>query len=212
MGAYNQMTDLFDRAWGIVKMPYYHGTSSDVLDRIMERGISPRSIYDGNWRNDRDGLDSYEFEGENVPFAFIADRPKTAMRYATHHVDSNEGTNQTAPNRPVIIEVADEVEDLEGFEFNPTYHDFRVPVTIPPSMLGRVYEGDEYPDLNDEKLLEIADEYGTDSEYTDRLRELGAIDFQDKQIDRLMDSDWYKDYMSMGRMRHPPFVRREGLV
>ena len=204
---------VFDQAWNLIKMPYYHGTSSDVLDRIMEEGISPRRFDEGNWANEP-YLTSYELEdGEgSIPFAFMSDRPRAAMRYATHHVDSNEETSQTAPNRPVILEIADEVEGLEGFEFNPTYHDFRVPVTIPPSMLGRVYEGDEYPDLNDEKLLEIANEYGTDSEYTDRLRELGAIDFQEEQIDRLMESDWYRDYMNMGRMRHPPFVRREGLV
>ena len=199
----------FDQAWDLVKMPYYHGTSSDVLDRIMEEGISPHRFDESNWANDP-YLTSYELEdGEgSIPFAFVSDRPRAAMRYATHHVDSNEETSQTAPNRPVIIEIADEVEGLEGFEFNPNYRDFRVPVTIPPSMLGRVYQGDVYPDLNDEKLLQIANEYGTDSEYTDRLKELGAIDFQDEQIDRLMDSDWYKDYMNMGRMRHPPFVRR----
>jgi len=176
----------FDRAWNLVKMPYYHGASSADLESIMEHGLRAPDLGEATWetfQHDKYGLPDDEFDEMNPP-VFMSDNPRTALNYAIKHgedVDSNP--KRMAPHRPVIFEIDDEIEEKLPFHFNPEHHDFRVDGTIPPELLRLVYEGDEY----------------------DSSRSIRDDDVN------LMNSDWYKKYMAMGDKRHPPFVLREGL-
>ena len=178
----------FDRAWQLVKMPYYHGASSADLESIMQHGIRAPKMGQGEaaWRDmqeDKYGLQDDEFDEDNPP-VFMSDNPRTALNYAIKHggeLDSNP--KRMAPHRPIIFEIDDEIEEKLPFHFNPEFHDFRVDGTIPPEMIRMVYEGDEYDSkrgISDDML-------------------------------RLVNSDWYDKYMAMGDKRHPPFVLREGL-
>ena len=188
----------FDQAWKVVKMPpYYHGTSSANIDSIKERGIIPPTTEEeANW----DGLyhssdyisnDDVERWGEVNP-VFMSAEPLSAMHYAVDHGKEEDPSNRKSPHRPAIYEISDDVEGLEGFDFNPEYHDFRVREPIPPEMLRLVHQGSEYeePEYRPKSLWNYA---------------------LDRKYDELKESEWYKQYMAMDDKRQPPFVVREGL-
>ncbi len=197
----------FDRAWDVVKTPYYHGTSSSNLESILEHGIEPRGVEEGNWKTWW-GESPYDDEkGERQEAAFMAEEPLKALAYALGNISepSNEIMGQTPDNRPVVIEISDDAEGIGGFEFNPTFHDFKVRERIPPEMLRLVHEGDNYPDV-DSLYFEEDDP----ADARNRHKRMGD-EYEAQQRDKLTDSEWFKQYMAMGRKRHPPFVLREGL-
>lgn len=184
----------FDAGWAVLKMPYYHGTSSANAQSIMREGLRPHGLEESHWSHN-DVLGSYD-RGAQV---FFSDRPYAALRYglsgATEGFYDDARQDQVPPHRPIVIEISDDVEGLEGFEFNPRFHDFRTTTTIPPEMLRVVYEGENYPD--DPEM-----EYGS----------MEAVDWGDLQEALMSRSPFIEEYRAMGEARHPPFVRREGLV
>ncbi len=198
----------FDRAWGLVKMPYYHGTSSANLESILEHGLLPSDVREGNWPSWMGETPYDDEEGEPQPASFMAEEPFKALAYAMGNISepSNEIGRQTPDNRPVVIEISDDAEGIEGFDFNPTFHDFKVRGEIPPEMLRLVHEGDNYPDVDS---LYFDNDMDID-EAQKRHQRMGE-EYETQQKDKLTDSDWFKQYMAMGDKRHPPFVLREGL-
>ena len=178
----------FDQAWALVKMPYYHGASSADLESIMEHGLRPApSSEDSPWPDMYDAGETYSEDGT----VFMADNPLLALHYAIQSGSEERLPKREAPHRPVVLEISDDVEGLEGFDFNPELFDFQIRgQNIPPEMLRTVYEGDEY---------DTPDEYEAFREYLDQAK------------DKLRESDWFKQYMAMGDKRHPPFILREGL-
>jgi len=180
----------FDTAWAIVKMPYYHGTSSKNIPSILQHGLTPHAHDEGNYAGDFSYMEEDEtpYEGKNR--AFMA----------------QDIRSQTPDSSPVVIEIADEAEGLGGFNFNPKYHDFAVTEAIPPEMLKVIFTGNEnYPDV---------DSLYTGDEDPDMMRRqhLSMVANYDQRLqNQLRDSDWFKRYMALGMKRHPPFVLREGI-
>ena len=197
----------FERAWDLVKMPYYHGTSSANLESILERGLEPRSFMEGNWPSWMGETPYDDEEGEPQPAAFMAEEPFKALAYAMGNISepSNDIGMQTPDNRPVVIEISDDAEGIKGFDFNPTFHDFKVRERIPPEMLRLVHEGDNYPDVDS-----LYFDYDDPDDAGNRHKRMGEV-YEDQQRDKLSASDWFKQYMAMGEKRHPPFILREGL-
>ena len=192
----------FDLAWDIAKMPYYHGTSSANLESILEHGLLPSDFTEGNW-SEWFGESPYDDEeGEPQPAAFMAEEPIKALAYAMGNISepSNEIGRQTPDNRPVVIEISDDVEGIGGFDFNPTFHDFKVREEIPPEMLRLVHEGDNYLDVN--SLYNAVEQgYDPDADNIDmmmRMHQRMGEEYETQQRGKLTDSDWFKQYMAMG--------------
>jgi hypothetical protein len=195
----------FDRAWSLLKMPYYHGTSSANIDSILEHGIRPGEDNEGNWGEWWGDNPYWNEDNEAEAAAFMAAEPTSALSYALGNINtpSNDIGLQTPEHRPVVFEISDDAEGLEGFDFNPMFHDFKVREPIPPEMLRLVHEGENYPDM----ITPFDLDDGYDMEGARRHGEQYDLE----QSQRLKDSDWFKQYMAMGDKRHPPFILREGL-
>ena len=199
--------EAFETAWAIVKMPYYHGTSSKNLPSILQHGLTPHAHDEGNYAEDFEYMEEDETPYEGESRAFMAQEPLRALAYAIGNLEPHMDIgSQTPDSSPIVIEIADEAEGLEGFNFNPTYHDFSVTEAIPPEMLKVIFTGNEnYPDV---------DSLYTGDEDPDMMRRqhLSMVANYDQRLqNQLKDSDWFKRYMALGMKRHPPFVLREGL-
>lgn len=198
----------FDQAWALLKMPYYHGTSSKNIPSIMQHGLTPHAHEEGNYASDFHFGDASYTPYKGQSRAFMAEHPRKALRYATANLEPHMDVRDMTPDsQPVVVEIADEVEGLEGFEFNPDYHDFSVLENIPPEMLKVVFTGSKnYPNVD--ALYEDEDKDPADSRRTHLQM---AIDFEDQVLDELAASDFMQRYLDMGMARHPPYVLREGL-
>jgi hypothetical protein len=198
----------FDQAWALLKMPYYHGTSSKNIPSIMQHGLTPHAHDEGNYANDFSYMEEDETPYEGESRAFMAPNPRRALRFATANLEPHMDIGEMTPDsHPVVIEIADDVEGLKGFQFNPSYHDFSVLENIPPEMLKVAFTGSQnYPDVD--ALYEDQDE---DPDIARNIHDRMAIDFDERVMDEFLASDFWQRYMGMGMARHPPYVLREGL-
>ena len=160
----------FDTAWDLLKMPYYHGTSSAFLPSIREKGLMPVSHEESHWSSEKDV--DYGGPDPDGPqeWAFVTDSPDSALAYAGKYgtPDAPEGANQQAfqaPHHPIVLQILDEVEELEGFGRGP-YGDYRLPTSIPPELISIIYRGPEYLRWNDD-----ADDLAETRRHWDRYHE-----------------------------------------
>jgi hypothetical protein len=104
----------FDQAWDlIVKMPYYHGTSTRFEDEIKEVGLDPSESLSSLEQEDLDDLEGWleehdfdydDFDPDENWMWFAKDNPLATMAYAL------ATNNQYGSDRhsPVIYEIADD--------------------------------------------------------------------------------------------------------
>mgnify|MGYP001433896467 CR=1 FL=1 len=106
----------FDRAWSLLKMPYYHGTSSANIDSILEHGIRPGEDNEGNWGEWWGDNPYWNEDNEAEAAAFMAAEPTSALSYALGNINtpSNDIGLQTPEHRPVVFEISDDAGSYRG--------------------------------------------------------------------------------------------------
>ncbi len=159
------MGEAFDRAWGLVKMPYFHGTSSKYDKEIKETGLDPSnnlsSLEQWNiedldaWLEEHE-LDFEDFDPDKDWTWFSKDNPKATMAYALSS-NNNAGISRFSP---IIYEIDDSIDVLEDLnndgEFRGSY---RTDETVPPHKIKEWFrfrpgqKGEPYYDYR-EKLRE----------------------------------------------------------
>ena len=144
------MPEAFNVGWNVAKMPpYYHGTPSKYLDSIREHGLIPKTIEESHWYKTSD------VPHDDTPNVFVSDSAKTALQYALLYgtSDKPEYIDDEAfshPNRPIVLEIDDEVDELPGFERNKGWGDYKIPTAISPELLSILFEGPRYRKWDDD--------------------------------------------------------------
>jgi len=108
---------VFMKAWDLLKMPYYHGTSTKYEDEIRERGLDPSesmsSLEQASLEEDlhdwleRHGLEYEDFDPDVGWMWFAQDDPSATATYA-------QAANNFAGSRrfaPIIYEVGDDLKN-----------------------------------------------------------------------------------------------------
>jgi len=158
------MSEAFESAWALLKMPYFHGTTTRNAEDIEEFGLDPsesmsdleqESLDDlESWLEEHD-LDYADFDPDKEWLWFAKDRPLATMAYAL------QSNNRAGANRfsPIIYEVDDNigyyaVPDLRNDgEWRGSYRTEHAvdPDQIKEFLRFRPYQrGESYDDYRDE--------------------------------------------------------------
>ena len=149
----------FDRAWGVVKMPMYHGTSEDAWEKIQQDGLKPSDVlgYE-EWKDDEIDETEYAFAhgDKGYPHPHVKGPggvPSAIFNSLTYSGDEWFGPSKTGKDTydgpGVVLEISD---DAPGFKEQPftgmsgeeSYRhqagkDIRIsPETTPPEFIRRV--------------------------------------------------------------------------
>jgi hypothetical protein len=148
----------FDRAWDLLKMPVYHGTTEDSWERIQEEGLKPTDhapqLYDYTEEEIKEimGISDEEFEhkfggdwnffyGDQAPpqSYWLGGKPG-AITNAQQWSDDMDGG-------PVVLEIDDRHPDspffmpepkMDGYAFNEAKDQRRSNKIVPPHLIRRV--------------------------------------------------------------------------
>ena len=159
----------FEQAWGVVKMPMYHGTSKEAYEKIMREGLRPTETVDYDEADeDPDQIDDFDTRyvwahgDKGYPHPHVlgpGGKPSAifqSLRYSGDNPSLRDLRNLNIPDNAAVLEISD---DAPGFALPPIVggrrhqagRDVRIsPETISPEFIRRV---------SDDEILSALREY-----------------------------------------------------
>ena len=110
----------FERAWGLIKMPMYHGTSKDAWERIQREGLKPTMYLDyDEIDDDTDYAFAHGDRGYPHPYSLGPGGSASAITHSLAYADPefDLGENETYDGEGVVLEIGD---DAPGWHEQPT--------------------------------------------------------------------------------------------
>jgi len=131
----------FDTAWDLLKMPFFHGTSSKYDEDIKEQGLDPSNNMSSleqhslddlyAWLEEHD-LDYDDFDPDEDWTWFSKDNPRATMAYALAS-NNNAGASR---HSPIIYEVDDDIDVVEDLMNDGNFRgSYRTNQEISPSKI-----------------------------------------------------------------------------
>ena len=113
----------FDRAWVLLKMPMYHGTTHDSLESILREGIRPTShspiYHDFSEEEIRDAMRLSGIPEEEIEERFMREVGTIDDKFAFLYPDKEDA--RTWADGGPVLEIDDRHEDMPELMNEPSY-------------------------------------------------------------------------------------------
>lgn len=162
---FTRSEDVVEDIWALIKMPFYHGTTSKYDDSIKEEGLDPANNLSAleqhtlddlySWLEEH-GFDYDDFDPDKDWTWLSLDNPLATMPYAMT-TNNNAGVRRFSP---IVYEIDDDIDVVEDVmndgEFRGAY---RTDEVIPPEKIREYFR---FRPMNNEESY---------SEYREKVRE-----------------------------------------
>ena len=203
----------FEKAWGVVKMPVYHGTTAENAEKIMQEGLKPTDhapqLYDFDMEEIQEalGLDDQkmeEFFGGDWNF-FYGDKTKpsresmggkrAAINNALDWIEGGRGAES-----PVVLEIDDQHPDSPFFMpeprlrpdepgFNEQKDQRRSSKVIPPHLIRQLSQDEVDRAVQSEEDYFTANEERANlmDELVNRIARSGRSKYLEEEFDHALE-------------------------